>query len=108
MAIVSAGAGYGLFDFLVALAIDFLILWLFYGFLVVDFLILLINCLFLILGLQVLFCSYWSYLIVYLFVKLIIDLIAIWALNWLFCLVLAIGSFSDFFIFGLFFRFFSD
>ena len=77
MAILLAGAGDVLFDFLVALAIDFLILWLFYGFLVVDFLILILNCLFLILWLYVLFWSYWIVLIVYLFVKLIIDLIAI-------------------------------
>ena len=60
-----------------ALAIDFLVLWLFGGFLVVDFLILLLNCLFLILKLQVLFWSYWSNLIACLFAKLIIDLIAI-------------------------------
>lgn len=89
MAIASTGAGDVLFDFLVALSIDFLVLWLFCGFLVVDFLILILNCLFLILGLQVLFWSYWSNLIVYLFVKLIIDLIAfcgfklaIWSCFW--------------------------
>lgn len=69
-----------------ALAIDFLVLWLFGGFLIVDFLILLLNCLFLILKLQVLFCSYWSNLIACLFAKLIIDLIAF------FCFKLAIWS----------------